>query len=194
MSDLREFALADQHQWDAFNSQFLGRYYFFVHPILQRPRTVGRIRLVSNNPLKYPLIDANFLTDENDMRDFIEIVKFSMFVYEESPISQLVDPLAPIPGCQACPHTKYLYQCESYVRCFIEQVTYSAYHPVGTCRMGDPKRPDVVVDPRLRVKGLERLRVCDASVMPLLMNGNTNAGSLMIGEKCAHIVKEEHRL
>lgn len=62
------------------------------------------------------------------------------------------------------------------------------HHPVGTCRMGDPAGGDIVVDPQLRVRGIAGLRVADASVMPLLIGGNTNAPTVMIGERCADFI------
>lgn len=103
-------------------------------------------------------------------------------------------PHKPIPGCHLCPDKKYAYECEPYIRCVIIQMVYTGYHPVGTCRMGDPRRKDTVLDPRLKVKGVERLRVCDASIMPIVTNGNTNAPSMMIGEKCADLIKQDHQI
>ncbi|MBV9220167.1 MAG: alanine-phosphoribitol ligase, partial [Methylobacteriaceae bacterium] len=67
------------------------------------------------------------------------------------------------------------------------QVARSAYHPVGTCKMGTDER--AVVDPQLRVRGIDRLRVCDSSVMPSLISSNTNAASIMIGERAADLIK-----
>ncbi|CAG2105191.1 unnamed protein product, partial [Medioppia subpectinata] len=196
LTDVRAFVHEDRHAWDLYNSRFLGRYYFFVHPILQRVRSRGQIRLASNNPLYYPLIDAGFLTDAQnlDLQDLVEVIKAAFFFYERSSIAQYLEPGSPIPGCKFCADKQYVYECDSYIRCLIEQTAYACYHPAGTCRMGDVHRPDVVVDPRCRVKNMQGLRVCDASIMPLLMNGNTNAGAIMIGEKCAMLIKQDNHV
>ncbi len=84
-------------------------------------------------------------------------------------------------------------QCQSddQIREEIRQRGVSNLHPVGTCRMG--REPDAVVDPRLRVHGMQGLRVADASIMPQVPGGNTNAPSIMIGEKCAAMILEDAR-
>ena len=155
---------------------------------------MGSLRLLSKDPLHYPAIDAGFYTNNQDFEDMVELIKFGLFIYERTAISEYIEPIGPIPGCKPCPDKKFLHECDPYIRCFLTELGYSDYHPVGTCRMGDPRRHDVVVDPRLRVKGVKGLRVCDASIMPVLINANTNACTLMIGEKCAHMIREEHDL
>ncbi|XP_054154843.1 uncharacterized GMC-type oxidoreductase Mb1310-like [Oppia nitens] len=99
---------------------------------------------------------------------FVETTSFRQFVRMDS------EPVAP---CQYCP-TGPVYQCLSYIDCLIREWAGTHVHPVGTCRMGDPRRRDTVVDPRLRVKGIRGLRVCDASVYPEVMNANTNAPAM----------------
>ena len=71
--------------------------------------------------------------------------------------------------------------------CYVEKYSTALHHPSGTCRMGDVNRNDVVVDPTLRVKNIKKLRVCDASIMPDLPNGNVYGPCMMIGERCAQI-------
>ncbi|CAN7951443.1 unnamed protein product [Ixodes pacificus] len=90
------------------------------------------------------------------------------------------------PGCD---HYKFL--GDEYLACMARTFTNTIYHPVGTCKMGQPWDPTTVVDPRLRVKGVGGLRVIDASIMPVIVSGNTNAPSIMIGEKGADIVKSD---
>jgi choline dehydrogenase-like flavoprotein len=80
---------------------------------------------------------------------------------------------------------------EGRIREFLRQVCETVYHPVGTCKMGSDEQ--AVVDNELRVRGLEGLRVADASIMPTLIGGNTNAPSIMIGEKCADLI-QGHKL
>ena len=72
------------------------------------------------------------------------------------------------------------------------KISDTQYHPVGTCKMGPDSDPMAVVDAQLRVKGIARLRVADASIMPTLIGGNTNAPSIMIGEKCADLIRANH--
>ena len=179
-----------KEEWDKYFADHYGKFTFSFEGFLQRVRSHGFVRLRSKNPLVHPIINPKFLTHPQDFEDFVELMKFIFFFYERSSINSYVLPHKPIPGCQFCPNSKYIYECDSYIRCYIIQFTYTGYHPVGTCRMGDPRRPDTVVDPRLRVKGIDRLRVCDASVMPSIPNGNTNAASIMIGEKCSDLIKQ----
>ena len=72
------------------------------------------------------------------------------------------------------------------------KISDTQYHPVGTCKMGPDSDPMAVVDAQLRVKGIASLRVADASIMPTLIGGNTNAPSIMIGEKCADLIRASH--
>ncbi|CAG2112228.1 unnamed protein product [Medioppia subpectinata] len=182
-----------QHEWDAYHSQFMGKDYLLIHAILYRPRSMGYVRLVSNNPFVYPTINGKFLTHPLDMEDMIETLKYAFFVFERSSLAKYMTQTAPIPGCQYCPKG-FIYECDSYIRCLIDQYCDSGFHSSGTCRMGSVDRKDVVVDPRLRVKGIDGLRVCDASIMPLITNGNTNAPTLMIGEKCAQMIKDDNHV
>ena len=192
LSDFRQFRFGERrHEWAQFLSTYLGRFYIFTHPIVQRVRSRGYVRLASADPHTPPIINPNFLRDPRDYEDLVFIIKYIYRFYELSSMAQHLEPLRPIPGCSFCPKQRYVFECDSYIQCVIEQETYGSYHAVGSNRMGAAERPDTVVDPYLRVKGVDRLRVCDSSIIPLLMNSNTNAASLMIGEKCAQMVKDE---
>ena len=180
-----------RHEWDIYDTPNLGKPYIYCHTILQRARSTGYVRLLSDNPYVYPAINPRFLTNPKDYEDMLEALSFSFRFFETTSISHYLVPHRPIPGCKMCPSGP-IYACESYLRCVIEELTDSNYHPVGTARMGDPHRPDVVVDPRLRVKGIDGLRVCDASIMPEIVNANVNAAILMIGEKCADMIKQDN--
>ena len=92
-----------------------------------------------------------------------------------------------LPSCQ-----DELYDSNAYWECYIRELTLTLYHPVGTAKMGHSNDPDAVVDPRLRVKGVAGLRVVDASIMPDIVSGNTNAAVIMIGEKASDMIKQDH--
>jgi choline dehydrogenase len=97
--------------------------------------------------------------------------------------AQLVD--YPVPEC-----TKYQFASNNYWRCLATFYTATIFHPVGTCKMGPYYDPYAVVDPELRVYGIEKLRVIDSSIMPRIPRGNTNAPTIMIGEKGSDMIKK----
>lgn len=143
-----------------------------------RPRARGSVTLRSANPKDLPIVDPNFLGDPYDLRISVEGLKQSREIMNQSALGRYVRK-EHFPGANI--HSQA--ELETYAR----QYGRTSYHPVGTCRMGG----DVgsVVDPQLRVRGIAGLRICDSSVMPKLVNSNTNAPSVMIGEKAADLIK-----
>ena len=123
----------------------------------------------------------------------IVYIRYAYYVIEETSVSRdvYVNP-QPFPGCTYCPSGP-VWKCTSYHICIIREVGRSFQNPVGTCRMGGQHRTDVVVDERLRVRGVSGLRVIDTSVFPAVINANTNAAALAVGEKGADLVLEDHR-
>lgn len=142
-----------------------------------RPRSRGNVRLASSDAHDAPLIDPNYLADPHDIEMAIEGIRQNREIMAQSAFSgMLKQEHFPGPDCQSRANL------ERYVR----EHGRTAYHPVGTCRMGSGE--ETVVDTELRVHGINSLRVIDASVMPSLISSNTNAATIMIGERGADLV------
>ncbi|CAG2121505.1 unnamed protein product, partial [Medioppia subpectinata] len=166
-----------------------------VYAILVRFKSVGTIRLQSTSPYVSPIIDPNCLSYHGDAQALLEALTFAFYMFEQSAITQYIeisDLFAPI-GCPVCPG-KYAYECVEGLQCYLNYNTHTAYHPGGSCRMGAIERPDVVVDPQLKVKGIKNLRVCDSSVFPVLPNANTASASIVVGYKCAQYIIDQYQL
>ncbi|XP_054154847.1 oxygen-dependent choline dehydrogenase-like [Oppia nitens] len=158
-----------------------------------RPVSCGIVRLNSSRIEDQPVIDPQFLSAKIDRLRIREAIIRTFRFVETTSFSQYVSiPSQPLKNCQYCP-TGPVYQCLSYIDCLIREWAGTHVHPVGTCRMGDPGRRDTVVDPRLRVKGIRGLRVCDASVYPEIINANTNAGAMLAGEMGARFIHEDNQ-
>ncbi|KAL1454263.1 hypothetical protein WDU94_010535 [Cyamophila willieti] len=159
-------------------------------PMLLRPLSRGRISLRSRNPLDYPRIQPNYFANHRDMLTLIEGVKIILEMSKTRPFRHYESRFhnIPFPNCTHIP----MYT-DTYYECMIRHYSVTIYHPVGTCKMGPESDPEAVVDPRLRVHGIGNLRVIDASIMPTIVSGNTNAPAIMIGEKGSDMIKEDWR-
>lgn len=152
---------------------------YTVHACVLRPRSRGRLRLASASAGDKILIEANYISDPEgfDLRSMIEGVKMSRDILAQAAF----DPYRGderFPGAQA--------KTDADITAFIRAKAETIYHPVGTCRMGTDAT--AVVDPQLRVRGVDGLRVVDASIMPCLISGNTNAPTNMIAERAANLI------
>ncbi|MCG7400329.1 GMC family oxidoreductase [Caballeronia zhejiangensis] len=145
-----------------------------------RPKSVGYMTLRSPDPLESPSFVPNYISDPEDVRATISGMRQIRKILATEPIaSRLKGELAPGPQVQT----------DDQFLSYFETHGNSCYHPVGTCKMG--RDPLGVVDERLRVRGVSGLRVVDASIMPRVTAGNTNAASIMIGEKGADLIRED---
>jgi choline dehydrogenase len=148
-----------------------------IMPTLIYPKSRGTLRLASADPSAAPVIDPGYLTDPDDSRLLLEGMELTRAVMASPVIAGQVS-LELSPG-QSYPDREAL-------AAELPNRATSVYHAVGTCRMGADER--AVVDPELRVRGIEGLRVADASIMPSITGGNTNAPAMMIGEHCASLM------
>ena len=151
---------------------------FSCHVCLLRPKSVGTVKIASTNPDDDPLIDPNYLSDDEDMEVMIKGYRKMMEIMNTEPLAQFNNVRNPI----NIDDDKAI---ESAIRARSDTI----YHPVGTCKMGNDDM--AVVDSNLKVKGVKNLRVVDASIMPTLIGGNTNAPAIMIGEKAADLIKQD---
>jgi choline dehydrogenase len=151
---------------------------FALWPALVLPESRGYLALRSPDPLAPPLIQPNYLASEADLKVLVQGVKIAR---------RLAGAQAFAPFIGAAIQPGEAVQSDTDIRAYIRAGASTVYHPVGTCKMGVD--PLAVVDPQLRVYGVEGLRIADASIMPTIVNGNTNAPAIMIGEKLAEILK-----
>ncbi|KAK9871960.1 hypothetical protein WA026_015206 [Henosepilachna vigintioctopunctata] len=161
-----------------------GKDAFSLLPVLLRPKSRGFIKIRSRNPYDPPLIYPNYFQDESDMKTLVEGVKIGVALSRTPAFREYNSKFLPFPDCKHIPiHT------DPYYECMIRLYSATIYHPVGTAKMGPYWDEDAVVDPELRVYGIKNLRVIDASIMPTLVSGNTNAPVIMIGEKGSDLIK-----
>lgn len=152
------------------------------HVYYLRPKSRGTVRLASSNPYDPPEIDPQFLSHPDDLKYLLAGVKRTQEIFKEKPLADYV--VKDILTGDA--------ETDEELIEVIRKHADSDYHPVGTCRMGSD--PDSVVDTELRVRGIANLRVVDASIMPTLNSSNTNAPSIMIGEKAADMIKASRQI
>jgi choline dehydrogenase-like flavoprotein len=151
---------------------------YSCHVCLLRPKSRGRVTLASADPLAAPLIDPNFLAERDDVERLVRGFKLMRSILQQPA-------LAGYRGRELDASARV--QTDAQIEDFIRNFGDTIYHPVGTCRMGSGALD--VVDAQLRVRGLQNLRVVDASIMPRIVSGNTNAPTVMIAEKAADLIR-----
>jgi choline dehydrogenase len=159
----------------------LHRYSGFTAAVWQcHPESRGRVQIASADPLASPRIETNYLQADRDRRTIVAGIRMLREIYAQPAFRGLIDAEV-LPGEAA--------RDDAALLDFARMQGGTVFHCVGTCRRGSD--PDAVVDPALRVQGGERLRVVDASVMPTVTSANTNAASLMIGERGSRVILGE---
>lgn len=151
---------------------------FTLCPTLLYPQSKGKITLRSKNPLEPPMIQPNYLANKQDLETLLAGVKISRQILQQQAFDRFRGEEI-VPGLET--------QSNEDIYTFIRNTAESLYHPVGTCKMGNDSMS--VVNSKLQVHGLKGLRVVDASIMPNIIGGNTNAPTIMIAEKAADTIK-----
>ncbi|GGO73443.1 GMC family oxidoreductase [Bowmanella pacifica] len=158
-------------------------YGYGLHICYLYPKSRGTVRLKTTDPAVSPLLDPRYLSHQDDRQAMLDGVKLARRILSQ-PVFDQYQPQEWLPGTAV--------QSDEALLDFIKDKAETIYHPVGTCRMGNPQSPLTVVCPELKVRGVQGLRVVDASVMPTLIGGNTNAPTIMIAEKAAALIKQNY--
>lgn len=155
-----------------------------LNSCVARPRSRGSVRLASADPAQQPLVDPNYLADPEDLRLSIAGMRRGREILAQEPLRSMIEKEV-FPG----PDKRTDEDLAVHARKFVKTV----YHPVGTCRMGRDSDPDAVVSSRLELRGVEGLRVADASIIPTIISGNTNAAVLAVADKAAEFTLGRQR-
>jgi choline dehydrogenase-like flavoprotein len=157
-------------------------YGFGIHVCCLYPKSRGEIRLQSNHPADHALIEPNYLSHPDDQKVMIEGIRTARKILASQGFEEYQ-------GTEQSPGSEM--QTDEQLLEFIREKSETIYHPIGTCKMGRKDDVMAVVDHQLKVFGVDKLRVVDASVMPSLVGGNTNAPTVMIAERAAEFIQQD---
>ncbi|KAF5277884.1 hypothetical protein FQA39_LY06036 [Lamprigera yunnana] len=178
----------DDHAFETIWKKIKPQHSFTLLCILLHPLSEGRIRLKSNDPYEYPLIDTQILSDDNgrDIAIMHEAIQIALELVQTEPFKKLNATLLdhPLPICV----NKHKYLSQEYWYCQLRQLTFHLFHGTSTCRMGQEPLTSVV-DHKLKVHGIQNLRVVDTSIFPTQVAGHTNAPAIMVAEKASDLIK-----
>ncbi|KAJ8898548.1 hypothetical protein PR048_003908 [Dryococelus australis] len=158
-----------------------------IYNTLNTPQSRGRLTLKSEDPFEHPAIFPAYLQHPDDVETIVDSVEVMREILSTR---RMQEAEAEVLDLELAPCKDHMFDSREYWICAAKQMCSTLYHPVGTCKMGPSTDVESVVDPLLRVHGVANLRVVDASVMPTIVTGNTNAVVVMIAEKAADMVKE----
>ncbi|MCG7503572.1 GMC oxidoreductase [Mesorhizobium sp. IRAMC:0171] len=156
----------------------VGEHGMELNPCVLRPKSRGKVELRSRDPNDPIRFTTGFLSEPDDLKLLVEGVKVARNILRQPALQAVIREELKPGGSADLPEDKIVDH--------IMQTAKTVYHPVGTCRMGTDEL--AVVDTQLRVRGVPRLRICDASIMPRLISGNTNAPTIMIADRCADFI------
>lgn len=149
--------------------------------IMLHPHSRGRLQLRSADPSDKPQISLNVLSDARDLETMIGAIRMTRKIYRAGPLADLL-------SHEVTPGTDV--ESDAQLANYVRQAVYTVRHGFGSCRMGTEQM--AVVDPELRVRGIDGLRVADASIMPTIPGAGTNAPAIMIGERAADLIRRSH--
>ena len=152
-----------------------------ITTVVVKPKSRGEVRLASADPDAMPLVSPHLLKDEDDMRTMIEGQRFFLRAFEQGPLADRIKHVA-IPSPDDTSDEAIANHCKRFVK--------TNYHPAASCRMGADGDPMAVLDAKMRVRGVDNLRICDMSAVPDINAGNTNAPAMMLGDRCADLVMQ----
>ena len=152
-----------------------------ITTVVIKPKSRGEVRLASADPDDMPMVSPNLLNHEDDMRTMIEGQRFFLRAFQQRPLADRIKQIA-IPSPDDISDEAIAVHCRRFVK--------TNYHPAASCKMGADGDPMVVLDAKMRVRGVDNLRVCDMSTVPNINAGNTNAPAMMLGDRCADLVMQ----
>ncbi|XP_046426541.1 glucose dehydrogenase [FAD, quinone]-like [Neodiprion fabricii] len=181
------FGLKDD-LYETLYSNIINKDAYSIIPFILHPKSRGYIKLRDNNIVHHPLIVPNYFDDPQDLEILAEAADF---IYNFSLTSTMQELNASVSSnlIPDCAHLEF--PSRDYWRCYARFYTLTIYHATSTCKMGSENDEMAVVNQRLKVHGINGLRVVDASIMPNIVSGNTNAPVIMIAEKAADLIKED---
>ncbi|XP_071444414.1 glucose dehydrogenase [FAD, quinone]-like isoform X2 [Hetaerina americana] len=187
-SHLKKIIGISDETWAKYFQSLVGQPVASVMPVLLKPRSRGEILLSSTDPLDPPKINPRYLSHPDDVKILVEGIKIVKNILKTKAMTEFGARLneMSLTGCDS-----FEFDSDEYWECYSKHLTLTSYHPVGTCKMGHRSDKTAVVDYQLRVHGVENVRVIDASIMPTIVTANTNAATMMIGEKGADMIKAQ---
>jgi choline dehydrogenase len=160
-----------------------------ISPVVLHPKSRGYVTLKSLDPLDPPLMYANYFSEPADMATMLDAINITLRLGNTRVLKERFGfelDTTPIPSCIQ----RYIFGSDGYWECYARTATGPENHQVGSCRMGPSSDPMAVVDPELKVYGVKNVRIMDASIMPMVVSGNTNAPVIMIAEKGSDMIKK----